>query len=317
MKLKVIYILGYGRSGSTILGSLLGQHAQAVNVGEMVQLPNEGWRLNNYCACGQRGNDCHFWSEVKHRWLQLSDLGSVDEYISMQRRYLGVSASLPYIRPNAGSEPENLAAAQATAALYRAVAEVSGKNIIIDSSKLPQWAFAVSAVPDIDLRVIHLVRDGRSTAHSLAKTYQRDDVAGVQMDILGRPVWSTAFRWSVYNLLSEYFITTSRVPSLRLRYEDFTSNPSAALDNIGHLADMDYAAVAADVKAGKPLLAGHAIAGNRLRMNREIHLRSDDSSISKLNTVDEILFWAASGLMALRYGYRPGLWRNINTKGSE
>ncbi len=60
MTITVIALLGYGRSGSTLLDAVLGQHPDLVGVGELVQLHREGWHLNNYFACGARARDCPF-----------------------------------------------------------------------------------------------------------------------------------------------------------------------------------------------------------------------------------------------------------------
>src|SRR3712207_8630396 len=50
---------------------------------------------------------------------------------------------------------------------------VSGKPVIVDSSKSPARALALGMVPGIDLYVVHLVRDGRGVATSLRKTLDR------------------------------------------------------------------------------------------------------------------------------------------------
>ncbi len=63
MTIKVIYILGAGSSGSTLLSLLLGAHSRMVNVGEISHI--DRYRaLDLNCGCGERVSKCSFWSKV-------------------------------------------------------------------------------------------------------------------------------------------------------------------------------------------------------------------------------------------------------------
>src|SRR5215472_6776033 len=65
--LRIIYIGGFGRSGSTLLGRRLGEAGNAVPVGELFYV----WRvcvINNLrCGCGPPFDQCDFWLSVQHR----------------------------------------------------------------------------------------------------------------------------------------------------------------------------------------------------------------------------------------------------------
>ena len=81
MKLpSVVYIVGYGRSGSTILDIILGQHADIFSAGELRNLTTRAWQGNEYCSCQSSLQSCPFWSEVMALWF--SDIGKngLDEY---------------------------------------------------------------------------------------------------------------------------------------------------------------------------------------------------------------------------------------------
>jgi len=62
----LLYILGYGRSGTTLLDWLLGSHQSIVSVGEIGRLPNE--IINNcmpkFCGCGKKLNECNLWATI-------------------------------------------------------------------------------------------------------------------------------------------------------------------------------------------------------------------------------------------------------------
>jgi len=50
--------------------------------------------------------------------------------------------------------------------LYQAIAEVTGKRLIVDSSKYPTYSYLLGLLPTIDLSIVHLVRDPRAVVHS-------------------------------------------------------------------------------------------------------------------------------------------------------
>ncbi len=59
--------------------------------------------------------------------------------------------------------------AEYTGALFNAIADLSGADVIVDSSKSPARALALSRTPGLDVRMLHLVRDVRGVAYSLRK----------------------------------------------------------------------------------------------------------------------------------------------------
>ncbi len=61
--IKVLYIAGYGRSGSTLLGNILGQIDGFFFVSEIHNI----WTHiaeDRLCACGQTISRCPVWSEI-------------------------------------------------------------------------------------------------------------------------------------------------------------------------------------------------------------------------------------------------------------
>ncbi len=313
MTITVIAVLGYGRSGSTLLDALLGQHPNVAGVGELAQLHREGWQLNNYCACGARARDCSFWAEVRRLWIAHSGMESIEAYLGLQRRFLRPSTLLSGTK--AWETDQAVRFLRATQAIYEAVSEVSGSDLIVDSSKLPLWGLLASRLPGIRLRGVHLVRDGRGVAHSLGKAYATDTEAGVQIDIPARPVWRSALCWAYYNLLAEYVIASRKIPAVRLRYEDLIAAPRAALGRIGTLAGANFDEVASRIETGGGVAPGHMIAGNRLRMQSSVTLRPDLGLQRPMTLGQELCFWSLAGPMALRYGYRPRAmrpWRPVS-----
>ena len=62
-RITVIYVMGYGRSGSTILDVLLNHHTKIVSVGALINIYQ--WLLRNEeCACSRPIRKCNFWRAV-------------------------------------------------------------------------------------------------------------------------------------------------------------------------------------------------------------------------------------------------------------
>jgi hypothetical protein len=61
---KVVYVCGYGRSGSTLLGSMLSERLAAVHVGESTHVASADYLAAATCACGRSYDECSYWSQV-------------------------------------------------------------------------------------------------------------------------------------------------------------------------------------------------------------------------------------------------------------
>ena len=61
---KILYIAGYGRSGSTLLDIVLGNHPENVGVGEVSFLLNDWANRSRRCSCGVPYQECEFWKNL-------------------------------------------------------------------------------------------------------------------------------------------------------------------------------------------------------------------------------------------------------------
>jgi len=193
-----------------------------------------------------------------------------------------------------------------TRAFFESIRAVSGKPVIVDCSKISVRTVALGMIPGIDLYAIHLVRDGRGVITSHRKSFEKDLRTGVMRDHKGRPMWETAVRWVVGNLLSEW-VCTQLGPkrTMRLRYEDFVADPKSALERIGSLIELDLREVADAASSGKPMQAGHNVGGNRTKKSGTITLRLDDEEWKRaLSPTQQRLSWLLMGWLMRRYGYK-------------
>jgi hypothetical protein len=328
MPVRVLKITGTARSGSTILDVVLGNHPDIESVGEVNRLIRTGWvsreslrgidpkkRAVPICTCGKRldvlyvetpEEACPFWSSVRREWVGRTDPDSVESYPKLQDDFESQSRwpRLLYERRRRSGSFRSYAGL--TRAFFESIRAVSGKPVIVDSTKSSTRAFAFGMTPGIDLYVVHLVRDGRGVIASLKKTFKKDVQAGIMWDHRGRPMWKSVIRWIVLNLATEWVCARlGPEKTMRLRYEDFVADPEGALDRIGSLIGLDLTDLAQDASSGKPMHAGHNVGGNRTKKSGTITLRPDVQEWrTALSPTEQRLSWASMGWLMRRYGYK-------------
>ena len=149
-QLRVVYIAGVGRSGSTVLDSVLGNHPAIQSVGELSRLANDGWIHNFYCSCGEPAKECPFWSAVQQVWCDSNGGVTIPEYIETQNKVEQIRKSPFMLRENWRKSPTFQIYAEQTVLLLKAIQMVSGCTTIVDSSKGVERALAMSMIPEID-----------------------------------------------------------------------------------------------------------------------------------------------------------------------
>lgn len=303
----VVYIAGAGRSGSTLLERLLGAVPGVATLGEVVHLPARGLVEGERCACGQPLSHCPFWGPVGEEafggWAGVDGEG----WRALQLR-VDRNRHIPRLVAPTGSLKDDLAEhADRLARLYRAAAHVAGASVLVDSSKHASTAFVLRHLPDVPVRLVHLVRDSRGVAYSWTKEVARPEAE----DGTAMPTYSpssAAGWWDAFNLLITAYRATGR-DVLRLRYEDVLDDPAAALRAVlaptGLPLEEGWDAFL--TPEGARLDASHSVAGNPMRFRTgTIPLRHDDAWRRSLPGRDRRVVTALTAPFLLAYGYmRP------------
>jgi hypothetical protein len=191
--------------------------------------------------------------------------------------------------------------------LYRAIGEVSGSPVVIDSSKHASLAFCLRSSPGLDLRVIHMVRDSRAVAYSWGKIVDRPEAAGSQMSTY-RPT-SAALRWNLQNSAVQ-LLSQLRTPTLRVRYEDFTADPAATLGRIADFAGLpggpDFGFLGTDGPGRwwAELGATHTASGNPMRFTTgRVPIRQDGTWRTAMMAGNRRTVTTLTLPLLMRYGY--------------
>ncbi len=165
--------------------------------------------------------------------------------------------------------------------VYGAVADVTGSDTLIDSSKHASLAFCLARRPEVDLRVIHLVRDSRAVAYSWTTRVARPDAGGESYMTTYRPV-RAAGHWNSENFALQ-LLARRGTPVLRVRYEDLVRSPEQTVRLLAGFAGLradestlGFLGTDGDSRTAM-LHEAHTASGNPMRFSTgEVTIRGDE-----------------------------------------
>lgn len=233
---KVLYVTGAGRSGSTLLGNILGQLDGVFNAGEVRMIWHRGVLENRACGCGQPLNDCPVWTSILDSGLGGVGVVKAQSYYESTRRltrmrYMpGLSFSPTRRRVMAASGPH----LEVLRRVYGAAAAETAARVIVDTSKVPGYGRALQETAGLEVYVLHLIRDSRAVAHSWSRQKLHPDTGepmGATLFGLSHPL-AAGLSWAVWQIASEIILDT-RTRYMRLGYRELIQRPRTAIDLIG------------------------------------------------------------------------------------
>lgn len=285
---RVLFIGGLGRSGSTLIEKLLNELPETLAVGETIHLWERGIRDQERCGCGEPFQDCPHWTAVGDDAFGGWDHVPLERVIDL-RWSVDRSRQLPSIlwrlrrRRMSAAQTEYL---NYLRSVLLAGARTAADNpvVLLESSKHLSTAALLAADPELDVRVLHLLRDPRGVAYSWTKDVDRPE-AGPDAKMPQYRPERTAIRWVTDNL-GFRLLSRLGVPTLTMRYEDVLDAPAASLAKIAgfmglNLEDNGFRDGAPGFLVGNEAQLQtpmHSVAGNPLRFGGDrITLRLDNA----------------------------------------
>jgi Sulfotransferase family len=310
-RVKVLYIAGQGRSGSTILGDTLGQMEGFTHVGELLEV----WGILKAgrvrCGCGVPVPVCGMWKEVLNEAYGGLDESLISRMLEFRNLDACDRACLRDMISGERTLRRRLAKPLAEIErLYRAIQKVFNCEVIVESSKHPMYAYLLKLIDGIDTYVLHLNRDPRASAYSFLRKHVKD----------GNLIWATersplnaSLMWNYKNSVIEVLSRRFGHRPLHLRYEDFVADPRKSLQGILRFADVNRSSLPLHDHRSLNLEAQHSVSGNPSRfVTGKVELREDQSWKTGMKTRDKILVTAATWPLRVKYGYTaiPHVWRD-------
>lgn len=297
--LRVIYVVGWCRNGSTILGNVLGEVPGFFHTGELHFLWKNaaGRGANHWCGCGEPLTGCPLWSQI----IPLGRPAGVcaDDYAStvMRRQRSSVRTRHTWRVLGRGLRSGDIREhAALMTSVYHGIAERTGAGVIVDSTKIAGEAALLPHMTGLTPYYVHLVRDPRAAAESWRERKQYCDPMSAAR--------STAY-WNGFNLAAQ--AVTRRYPgrSVFLRYEKFIADPAGTVDALLRWCGTDPAANPVHGRV-IDLHPNHTVTGNpdRFRTGPTVIRDADDAWRDGLPGRSRLAAQALSWPLSRRYGYR-------------
>lgn len=263
---KVIYVMGAGRSGSTILGVALGNCSNVFDAGEL-----DAWlRRSGIPNFGGAERD-QFWSTVLK-----SIPGGSDLFGDRAWRYLEHSLALFRITGWSTRRKLRRRYRRITENVYHAIARVSGATHIVDTSHYPLRARELQQLSGIDLYLVYLVRN----PHGVVESFNQKDGAQNWKS----PIATNAYLWLTNVLSVSVFLRHRRDRRLFLCHEDFIADPEGVLARV--LECVDATPGLPDLGS---LATGIPFQGNRLLRSEMLALRRGTGPSPRRSAVTALL----------------------------
>jgi hypothetical protein len=302
--ITLVYLMGHGYSGSTLVTMLLNAHPAIATVGEMgiAQQSDPDPSLFR-CSCRALVGDCPFWRRVTSEMAALGypfDIRAggllfpytntlpdrlltayTRGYLFERFRALGIACHPAARRLRAEVLARNRAFVQVATTM-------KGCHVFVDSSKRPERALHLRHMRDVRLKVVHVIRDGRAVANSCVKN-------------LGVHPSEGAKSW-LRDLRSTERTRRFFAPEdwLTVRYEDLCVDLDGTLATLFAFIGVPPADVS-DFRRRE-----HHVIGNRMRLAAAPEVRLDDSWRRELPRSErDRVSRLVAGINA-RYGYAGG-----------
>ena len=298
-RIRVLYVVGSGRSGSTIITNILDQYSGVVSPGELYYLWDRGLIANERCGCGKPLQSCELWHQIIEEALGTE----TDPLTMVRRRNITVRTRHIFNVLFGRKSQARHEFLDSVASVYRALADRTNATLIVDSSKVPVYGLALAKDPAFAVRFLHLVRDPRAVAYSWQR--RKDRLVGEEPAFITQhSPYKSAMMWFGWNGIAQLLWGRSD-KYLRLRYEDFTESPRETISLIlrhAGITDTDPSAFT-DATTVR-LEPSHTVSGNPSRFaTGSISIRRDDEWTVKLAWKSRVITVALTWPLLLWYRY--------------
>lgn len=298
----IIFLAGYGRSGSTLLCSLLASVPGAFALGELSALWGRILGDNKLCACGEPFGACPLWTEVVH-----AAYGAQAEDVAREMlRHKAVIDRLRFspVRRLRGSARSSIKAyAAATRILHDAVQQVTGCHTVVDATKVSSYLQVLPELQDRQTAVVHLIRDARAVAFSQLRPKPRPEAPETDQRTRVHHPARTAAAWLLANA-NTLAMLRRRENVVQVRYEDLVVQPEMELRRIhegGGLAKPDLDFLASEIPGPG---VQHMFSGNSVRLSTNpLALRPDLAWTREMSARHRRIVTTMTWPLLRRFGY--------------
>ena len=295
MTIKVLYIIGKGRSGSTLLDRLLGEIDSFVSTGELWRIWDKGVVKEEHCGCGTALPQCPFWNAI------IPSKSQAQQIIALQNSLLRWRKA-PLLLHTLRETSQYKQLVRHYADLYQHIQKRSAARVIVDSSKWPLHPGVLGDIPGVTPYIVHLIRHPYAVAHSWRKQ-KRYTGSKERQWMLQFPLWHSGLSWSVRNTVADLLVQTHQ-SALRLQYEYLVDNPEAAIHRIVDLVGETVPNLNFIRDEGVRFSVHHTVGGNPNRFQSgPVRLKSDDVWQAALSSTERRFLYLFTAIPMWHFGY--------------
>lgn len=269
-KKTLIYIIGAGRSGTTLLDIVLGNNSNTISLGEV----NRFFKRNGLPPKRKHNsNEFLFWSKISEDIKQLLNDVSFKYFDKLFKKNEYHTTVLKSILNN--NDKEYI---QTLNLHYSLIHENVQEETLIESSKYPVRALNLSkhlSTEDFDIKFIYLKKDPVDVVSSFGK---RD------IEQPRKGFFSANLYYLMVNLLCSFAIKRLKKrgnETISIKYEDLINNPEQTINKISNKLNVDLSSLISKLSTKKALNTGFLFDGNRIRLKESLTLRVLDNKHSK------------------------------------
>ncbi|WNJ19000.1 sulfotransferase [Pontibacter sp. G13] len=258
---KIVYLIGSGRSGTTLMDVAIGNAADVFSCGELNRYPKHKGIPTGVTECSLSGS---FWRAFTGRFAEDCDWDRQRNLHWWFEYHLGAIARVFGIQ----LYPHYSEYKQFVSNLYSEIFDEIDESIIVDSSKYPGRALTVAELDDFEVVFVYIRRDPVSVVNSFSKTTTMQPSKS----------WLNAnLYYFSTNLLAQWTLKKLRRKHrvAEIRYEDILENPVEVLSGIQGQIGVDLSQSIRSVEMGTPWEVGALFEGNRIRVQSHLHLQKD------------------------------------------
>lgn len=266
---NVIYVMGAGHSGSTILGVALGNCSDFFFAGEV-----EEWLVKSGRPPWADAEQAAFWQTVA------TEIDGADLFGS--KAVPAIERSSALLRVDRWPTRRRLLGRyrRVSEELLCAISRTAGARNVIDTSHFPLRARELKKLDAIDLYLVFLVRDPHGVIDSNLRQFKAHEVAERRLRtlVLNVNLWFTLLMSVVV------FYGQRRDRRLFLRHETFVEDPESVLRQILELVGSQAATPdLAELRVGAPL------EGNRLIRRGVISLKRQPQRAERASLLTSVM----------------------------
>ncbi|RMF57191.1 MAG: sulfotransferase [Calditrichaeota bacterium] len=294
---KVAYVMGTSHCGSTMLAFLLNSHPEIVSVGEASpSLKRNHDRHLLPCSCGSPLGECSFWTEVYRRvseqGVEFTPLNWAMIYCSNKliRDVLYVNRANPVVESIRRillpfHTPHIRKKNYANLVSIKTILEMTNSTVFADASKSPNRFELLNTIPELDVRLIWLIRDPRAFVNSMRRR--------------GLSLEDAAIRWKKTQIVMQRaYNKISDKKKMILKYEELCTAPQDKMNSVFRFLEVPEIELPENYKS-----TPHHIIGHKTRLDEQTKIYLNEKWKKNLTEEEKNKTMEIVGRLATDLGY--------------